>query len=284
VSDSTFIYTGSTAEPVQDEITVNNRPLDLSDATVEFFMREADSEVLKIDGAAATIVEPENGTISYEWEDVDVDTPGEYFAWWRITETATTDPIDTPEFEVIIGQHAPGYRVRTGAIYRRAKGIIPISWSALENSDKYGDARLQERIETVKLRVLGATVLVEDEEIYDIRVQEYLAKLAAIQIIPTAVDYWMDQKVTVSATGTNETVSFPDRIAALWKVYERLLAEVASDQTEIEEILGVEGTRPGIHTPAFSEGTDIGFRTPLPGKHYRNYHFSDRHKKPWFVP
>jgi hypothetical protein len=114
------------------------------------------------------------------------------------------------------------------------------------------DAQLQGHIETTKLRVYNAVVLVDEEEDIDIRVQDYIAKLACLQVIPAGVDYWMNQFQSVAVTaGTNEVTSYPNRVEALWKVYERILIETKQDQAEIDAIIGVSKTRPRSSVPEF---------------------------------
>lgn len=277
--DNFTIYVDAEGQTLADEIRIGNRPLDLTDSTVKFNMREATSAVLVVDDANATIVDPIKGKVSYDWDEVDVDTPGEYWAWWNVVLPDTSN-IETPEFSVIVTQHAPGFRTLTGAIYRRARGIIPISWSALEDSDKYGDALLQERIEIAKLSVFGMSVPVANESTYDIRVQNFVAKVAVVSLIPTAVDYWLDQKISISATGTNENAVWPNRIEALWKIHERLTSEIAADRPLVEDILGTPTSLiNATGVPGFSPGIEDGYRTPLPGASFPEYAFPQKGRR-----
>jgi hypothetical protein len=274
-----IIFTGSEGQILTDQIKKDGKPFDLDTSTVDFYLRHATSDQLKVNGADAEILNAETGQVSYEWTDSDLDEPGEYFGWWVVDNPDTTN-IDTDEFFVIITKHSPGQRTETGAIYRKARAKIPTTWTALENLDTYGDALLQEQIEVCKLNVYGTSVAVGDEIDSDIRVQDYIAKLAVLYIIPAGIDYWLDQHQTITAQGNPaiEIASYPDRIKALKEIQEQLLAEIAKEKPLIEDILDVPQVISAIGTPATSDGGDWeeGFVTPNPNTHFRDYAFPGR--------
>jgi baseplate upper protein BppU len=274
MAEDLILYKDSIGQDVTDEITMSGRPFSLVNSTIKFYMREKNSSDLVIDGVDADIVDPANGQIKYDWTGTDLSTPGEYAAWWRIQLPDSGGLIDTPEFLITVVDHRPGIRVETGAIYRRSKAIIPITWQALETAPEMGDAALQGRIEAIKLRLFNADVAVEDEAALDLRVQEYIAKLACLEVIPTGVDYWLNQYQSVAITsGTNEVTTYPNRIEALWKIYEKLLAQVKADQSYIDVIIGIPQTRPRSSVPGTSPGIDEGFVTPNPNLNFRDYAF-----------
>ncbi len=272
MSDPILIYSGSNAKPIYDTIKQGGRPFDIGGSTtVNFRMRYAESDDLKVD-EDATVEDSENGEVSYQWTDLDLDEPGEYYAWWHLEFSGSSD-LDTEEFLIVVTKHSPGLRTQTGAVYLAARSILPITWDALEDDERFGDAQLQRRIEVAKLRVFGTAVAVEDESTYDIRVIDYIAKTVAVSVIPAGMDYWLAQKQVISATGTNESVSYPDRITALEKIHARLVKEIASERDEVEAIVGVGTARPSGAVPEFTDGTDVGYITPLPADNFGDYAF-----------
>lgn len=62
--------------------------VDLTGCTVAFLMILASDNTVKIDEAAATIDDADAGQVSYAWTANDVNTAGEYYAWWVVTRTS----------------------------------------------------------------------------------------------------------------------------------------------------------------------------------------------------
>lgn len=90
-----------------DTIKIDGVAFDLTGSTVKLKMRLATGTNLKVD-TAATIVNPPgvDGKIRYDWAAIDVDTAGEYAAWWEVT-LASGKTQDTRESEIEILEHAP---------------------------------------------------------------------------------------------------------------------------------------------------------------------------------
>lgn len=239
---------GSTSPALFDIITVDGAPLDITGATARFKMRPTNSAVLKVD-ASATIpsqVGTGKGSITYTWATGNTDTQGEYVAWWHVTLVGGKI-LQSPTFAIIVDEFlAQGDGADTGAIADKVREYIPIAYDALSKDSRYGEPRIQSRVDTVKYRLFGTIVAaVLEVTTYNPLVLDFAGKVATLQLIPAAVDYWMDQHVSVSATGTNENTSFPDRIDALWRVHERLLLEVKQDADLVEEWVIVRRTNKG---------------------------------------
>jgi hypothetical protein len=79
-------------------------PVDLTAATVNFKMRPLNSSTLKVN-RAAVVVTPAAGTVRYDWDPTDVDTEGEYLAWWEVTSGGITQ--DVAEAIVEFRAHTP---------------------------------------------------------------------------------------------------------------------------------------------------------------------------------
>lgn len=97
------MFVGNRSPSLTGTITVNGAPFDLSGSTVKLQMRLASGSVLKVD-SPATIVNAVAGQVQYNWAALDVDTQGDYAAWWRVTLPNTLVQ-DSPEFEVAIAAH-----------------------------------------------------------------------------------------------------------------------------------------------------------------------------------
>ena len=266
-----IIYLNNTAQPLKDQIKIGNRALSIPiGASVDFKMREADSDVVVID-SSAEILDYDKGKVNYEWGENDLDTAGEYFGWWEIL--AGDSLVESEEFLIIIAKHAPGFRTTVGPIYKAAKAIMPITWNRLEDSHSYGDKQLQNKIDVAKFSLYGAEMSVADEYDMDIRVVDYLSKVAVISVIPAGKDYWASMASTKVATGTDEEVSYPDRIKMLEELHKQLTQEVSASRDEISGIINLPSIRPNNAVPQVSNGTDEGYITPNPHTNFRDYGF-----------
>jgi hypothetical protein len=157
---------------------------------------------------------------------------------------------------------------------------MPVTISNLEQSEDFGDSLVQDAIEENKIEIFNAAVPVANEVTYDIRVQKYIARVTALDLIPAAIDYWMNQRQSFSTTGTSENASYPNRIEALKNLAADLTARVAKDKPLIEEILDIPNVRPSSSVPLYSDGSEE-FKTPLGTKHFRDYAFPDTTCGPW---
>lgn len=107
-------FTGNTRPSLYYTVKANGQPVDLFTAgftEARFSMRPAEDPLgtPKVDLALAAILDDgttdKRGQLRYDPELSDVDTPGEYMAWFTLA--AGTDTQDTPEFEVRVREHAP---------------------------------------------------------------------------------------------------------------------------------------------------------------------------------
>jgi len=238
---------------ITDTIKVDNQAFDLTGSTVSFRMRAAKSSTLKVD-AAATIVTATEGKVRYDWGAADVDTAGEFYSWWRITLPSAKIQ-ETNESLIIFDEHTDGLGVSTGAIAERVKAIMPSTYKSLESDVNFGDIRLQQKIDLVKFKLFATNIAASlEESTYNPMIQEWIAKISAIKIIPSAIDYYKDQHQTVTTTGTSETASYPDRLKALWDLRDKLVFEVEEERPEIMAMVTItvrkKGTFPKVDTSA----------------------------------
>jgi hypothetical protein len=128
----------------------------------------------------------------------------------------------------------------SGMIAERTQGILPVTWHALFNDNRYGEEFLQVVIDTAKEDATGEVITPSNEDTeYGYLVRDFIAKKAALQIIPAGIDFWMNQTI---AEGTHEVTSFTDRAEQLRELYKLLLDEIKGMEDEIAEILGYRRT------------------------------------------
>lgn len=98
------IAKGTTSPSIEEPLTIDGVPLDLTGSTVDFMMRPVTGSDLKVD-AAAVIEPPETGgNVRYDWTADDTDTAGDFAAWWRITLPGGRI-MDSPEQVVEVFEH-----------------------------------------------------------------------------------------------------------------------------------------------------------------------------------
>jgi hypothetical protein len=97
------IFTGNRSPSLTDVIKVNGVPFPLTTSTVKLRMRLPSGTTFKVD-TAAVVTDAANGAVRYDWAAIDVDTPGDYVAWWSVT-LPSGNIQDTPEFAVRVTDH-----------------------------------------------------------------------------------------------------------------------------------------------------------------------------------
>lgn len=122
-------------------------------------------------------------------------------------------------------------------VYSLARINIVDTWDLLEKKENYGQALLQSKVDLVKYRLFGtiANATIESQ-IYNPLELNYAAKMVVLDVIPTAIDFYKNQRITINTTGTQEGVAYPDRIRALEKLYETFTKEAMQLATELPEL------------------------------------------------
>jgi len=156
-----------------------------------------------------------------------------------------------------------------GAIAQRIRGIVPITWDAITKDVRYSDALLRTLIDTTKTSVTGTNVAPAAESAYSLLVIDFIAKVALIELIPAAIDLWMNEPTSESATGTNEMHTFVDRAEKLKELREELLKETRLKAPDIAAILGFIRTS-SRNRPRSSTLND-DFLTPSPQEFQRPF-------------
>lgn len=221
-------------------------------------VRQRDSSLILLD--KPMMVDVVENTLTYQpvASDTPFTTEGIYRAWVHYVNAKQ----DTDEFELLVFAHAPGEGTRTGAIWRAARALEPISWDSLRGYTDYGDVELQRIIELAKLRVLGAPTPVADEESLDPRVVDFISKKVLCEnVLYAAISFWTDQTIQQTARGnTEEVVTYPDRIKAAQEAIDRYRSDLERQASELGPILGPATTydAPAVDTfgPLLTPGLD----------------------------
>ncbi len=252
-----------TSPSIADVITIDDEETDLTGSTVTFQMRPLANSNLKINSAAVLENQLTNkGGVRYDPVTNDFDTAGEFFGRWRIVLPSSKIQT-TPEFLIVVDEFSDGVGVLTGDIYQRVRGHLPNSLAALSKDPRFGDIRIQQKIDLVKYRLFATSVSPALEATsYNPMVLDFLAKKSTIEIIPAAVDFWTDNPQTLNTTGTDEVISYPDRIAALWKVYERIAAEIEKLEADVLADL-VTTTRKRVPAAVDTRAEDMVTNDPI---------------------
>lgn len=125
-----------------------------------------------------------------------------------------------------------------GVIAERTRGILPVTWDALAGDPRYGESLLRQTIDFVKESVFGTVVPPTNETVYPMMAIDYAAKLAAIELCTPGIDFWMNEPIAESATGTNENHSFVDRGAALALLRRTLIEETRRIAGDVAAVIG----------------------------------------------
>lgn len=155
-----------------------------------------------------------------------------------------------------------------GAIAERTRGILPVTWDALQRDPRFGDALLQTVIDTVKQSVFGTIVAPTAESTYPVLAIDYAAKLVALELITPGIDFWMNEPLSESATGTNENHTFVDRAAQLQDLRRQLLEETRRMAADVAALIGYR--RPNSRRPLLNT-IDDELLTPSPQEFPRPY-------------
>lgn len=147
-----------------------------------------------------------------------------------------------------------------GAVLDIVRRYIPASYDAMLRATAFGPVDgFQAHADYVKFRLFATAPAASLEATsYDPMLLEFLGKLTAMRLIPPAIDFWGNQRISVDIeTGTrNERVMFPERRAQLWELYKRLAEETKADFIELRGLYDfvMRGGLTGI-TPAVGFGS-----------------------------
>lgn len=148
-------------------------------------------------------------------------------------------------------------------ITTRVRNILPITWDAMTSDSRVDDSVLTDPVLYAEMLFLSNEPTDDEQKEMNRLVVEFIAKYATVELIPSAIDYWLEQKLSVVTTGTNETITYPERIRALEKLKGSLLAELARLEPIVAPLIPAIQTRRGASAPRLSSIND-DLLTPSP--------------------
>jgi hypothetical protein len=94
VAEQPLWFVGNRTPSYTKTLAVNGVPVDLTGATVTFSMRPVGTSTLKVTAQPVTVVgSPLAGNVRYDWAAADVDTAGQYLAWFTVTNAGKTQDV-----------------------------------------------------------------------------------------------------------------------------------------------------------------------------------------------
>jgi hypothetical protein len=244
---------GVTEPAFTDTITENGQTVGNIES-VKFYMRPLLSRVPTLDGESGEVIKPvneEGNNVKYEWQEEDRAVEGEFMAWWGFFIGSSEH--QTPEFPITISDHGPGTGVKTGAIADGVADHMPTTYEALRSDSSFGERRIQKIATLIQLRVLKSYVQPDEEiSIYELPMLDYFSKRVALELCTPGIDYWGRQLRTQTAQNPTEISSFPDMIAALEKLRDRLVVELEENWRELQFFVPELKERKAVPLPASS--------------------------------
>jgi hypothetical protein len=144
-----------------------------------------------------------------------------------------------------------------GAIADRVQGELGPIATAIAANASFGSTRIQDSVELVKYQLLGDDApAVGDEDELDLIVQVYLAKKAALSLIPAAYALLHNAPIQVQIDQhRTETETFVDPLKALEKLHAQLLVDVATLEPDVLVIV-TPVQRTLVALPGVSDGSN----------------------------
>jgi hypothetical protein len=144
-----------------------------------------------------------------------------------------------------------------GALATRVNGELGPIAAAIAADTSFGTTRIQDAVDIEKYRLLGIDApAVGDEGTLDPIVQVYLAKKAALALMPAAYAKLHNAPISVQIDQhRTETETFVDPLRALEKLQAQLLVDIATLESDVAVIV-TPVVRSIVARPAVSDGSN----------------------------
>ena len=167
----------------------------------------------------------------------------------------------------------------------KASRFLPETWDKLKSSSLYGNTGLTDTVTTVKDRVLGSNAPASSaEDTLPLIVQDYIAKLVALEVIPAGIDLWGRQIKSQTLETSGDTMSYGDPIAGLEKTRDYLVLETRRMRPEVEAVI-TTAVRIKVPGPAVSDaGKDFVSVDPNDAPGLFGRPLTSVYSTPWQLP
>ena len=88
--------------PLEFSVIKDGAPVDLTGATIVFFMKNSSTGTVKVNGGSCTTTDAANGKCRYTWGATDLDTAGDYVGEIQVTDSAGKIQTSYSQFNLII--------------------------------------------------------------------------------------------------------------------------------------------------------------------------------------
>ena len=99
---SVKIVQDDTRPPLEFNLTQDGSPVDLTGCTVKFYMKDATSGSVKINGVNCTIMDAKKGKCRYSWTSSDTNTVGTYLGEVEVTFPDTRIQTGYKQLSIIV--------------------------------------------------------------------------------------------------------------------------------------------------------------------------------------
>jgi len=150
-----------------------------------------------------------------------------------------------------------------GAIADLAASMLPTTWAKLSGLAAVGPLMLQKRVEINKRLYMSPSAYVDEagEAGLDEVAQAWLAMRTVCDVVPTGVDFWMNQRVNASTP--EEHAEYGNRVDALEKLRDELKAQIDELKLTFQSIVGPYSREVGTSPRSDTEGLPLVTPNPM---------------------
>lgn len=136
-----------------------------------------------------------------------------------------------------------------GALTDAIRRLLPRTYDAMvaasgavPKAGQYTVGDVQALADYAKSRLWASVANVTEEVLYAPQLVQFIARYAALDFIPAAIDYWDRQVLSENTTGSNENLSYPNAPDSLLRLFTDIRKMVAEDFEAMAAQYGFQST------------------------------------------